>query len=389
MAGESRAPVDLTVSPSEAEVRTFEKLIDVLDAYKKTDVVRAAIKLGVFKALRASKLSAEEVARRCNVHESRRVDALLDILCVEEFLVREKQADGTVLYGNSEGAERLLADESSPSHFTALDMLLKFRDQERDRWVYLGESLQAAPGEEKGVSVDSHEEKQPDCHAEESKEDWSTDPEQVRKSGELYKTFEGYMRINFNLLAERFDFSKCKRVLDIGGGSTQLSRILCRRYKHLECISLDLPRAQAFAESWLKEVGADVADRITLKAGNCLKDDLPTPVDVAVIANVLHGFDNVEEQTQVIKRAFDALSPGGSLIVLEMFIDHEKKYGNGIYTNLSAQVKPVMDGSRIKIPVTFTTDSFKSLCEVAGFRMADHIELAAGSVTAVVAVKPE
>ena len=60
---------------------------------------------------------------------------------------------------------------------------------------------------------------------------------------------------DFVTLANRFDFSKRKTVLDVGGPNAQLSPVLAGRHPHLSLLSLDLPAVAAIARREIKNAG--------------------------------------------------------------------------------------------------------------------------------------
>ena len=204
---------------------------------------------------------------------------------------------------------------------------------------------------------------------------------------ELYVQFEGLMRIFFNLLVDKFDFSRFKHILDIGGGTAQLSRILCRRHKHLHCTNFDLKRMIPIAQQRMAEVGSDVADRVKIVAGNCLKDELPGPADVVVIANVLHGFESTEMQALAISKVFQFLPPGGHLVVIEDFILHDRNSETALAWELSAEISSY-GATGVALPDPLTDESFAKMCKAAGFEMGPFFPLADGLMSTSIAIKP-
>ena len=59
---------DMTAPPSQAEVATFERMMEMLSALKKTHLFIAAVKLGVFCAASGTRRTASEIGRLCKVH---------------------------------------------------------------------------------------------------------------------------------------------------------------------------------------------------------------------------------------------------------------------------------------------------------------------------------
>ena len=51
----------------------------------------------------------------------------------------------------------------------------------------------------------------------------------------------GLSRINFEALADKFDFSPYKTLCDIGGATGLLCIEVAKKHPHLQCVSFDLP----------------------------------------------------------------------------------------------------------------------------------------------------
>ncbi|NIA23525.1 MAG: methyltransferase [Proteobacteria bacterium] len=113
-----------------------------------------------------------------------------------------------------------------------------------------------------------------------------------------------------------------KRLLDIGGGHGIYSMSFCKRYPHLKADILDLPMAADVGRKIIKEEG--YIDRINFIEKDMLKDDWGTDYDIVLLFNVIHTVTS-EESRFLIEKAYNALSPGGVLLLL----DSENTEGSG------------------------------------------------------------
>ena len=59
--------------------------------------------------------------------------------------------------------------------------------------------------------------------------------------------------------------------------------------------------------------------QVSTKCGDFFKEDLPK-ADVVTMGLILHDW-NMEEKNLLIKRAFDAVNPGGAFVAIESLID--------------------------------------------------------------------
>jgi SAM-dependent methyltransferase len=116
------------------------------------------------------------------------------------------------------------------------------------------------------------------------------------------------------LLARRMPMPpQARTMLDIGGSHGYISVALCRRYSGLRAVVLDLPQAVEQAAPLLEAEG--MGERVTLRAGDALTDDLGTDAfDLILMFALVHHFDASTNQS-LVARAARALRPGGLLVI--------------------------------------------------------------------------
>jgi len=105
-----------------------------------------------------------------------------------------------------------------------------------------------------------------------------------------------------------------KRLLDVGGGHGIYSVAFCKKFPYLKADILDFPMAVDVGKKIVREEGYD--DRIKFIEGNMLKDDWGHNYDMVLLFNVIHTVSKEESQL-LIKKAYNALSRGGSLLLLD------------------------------------------------------------------------
>lgn len=74
-------------------------------------------------------------------------------------------------------------------------------------------------------------------------------------------------------LAKAFDFSRYKKILDLGGGTGAASIALCKSYPTLETIVFDLPENIETAKKIIEK--EELSARISLMGGDFKQGDLP------------------------------------------------------------------------------------------------------------------
>ncbi|WP_245306303.1 acetylserotonin O-methyltransferase [Roseovarius aestuariivivens] len=103
-------------------------------------------------------------------------------------------------------------------------------------------------------------------------------------------------------------------VMDVGGGSGVFLSEVLRRNRRARGILFDLPEVMPQARARVAEFGLDA--RVTLAGGSFREDALPEGADVISLIRVLYDHDD-DTVTALLRAVYDALPPGGRLIVSE------------------------------------------------------------------------
>ena len=181
---------------------------------------------------------------------------------------------------------------------------------------------------------------------------------------------------NFHAFADKFDFSGYRTLADIGGATGQLSCIVAEHHPHMTCSSYDLAVVQPIAERRIRQSGLD--GRVRSQAIDFLRDDLAR-ADVITMGMILHDWD-LDHKKMLIRKAYDALPPGGAFVAIENIIDDERRenaFGLLMSLNMLIEFGDAFD---------FTGADFRDWCTEAGFSRCEIIPLA-GPASAAVAYK--
>lgn len=103
-------------------------------------------------------------------------------------------------------------------------------------------------------------------------------------------------------------------LMDVGGGTGAFLAEAGRRWPDLRMVLFDLPAVVAGAAARLARAG--LSDRVEVVAGSFRDDPLPQGADAVSLVRVL--YDHADETVAaLLSRVFDALPPGGRVIVAE------------------------------------------------------------------------
>ena len=114
------------------------------------------------------------------------------------------------------------------------------------------------------------------------------------------------------------DLANRKRLFDVGGGPGTYSALIARANPHISCTVLDLPGIVAVADELL--AAQDLNGRVRTIAGDYRSVAFPSGMDAVIFFGVLHQ-ESSESISDLFRRAYGALNPGGIVYVLDMMTD--------------------------------------------------------------------
>ncbi len=121
-------------------------------------------------------------------------------------------------------------------------------------------------------------------------------------------------------LVQNVNLNGRHKLLDLGGGAASYSIALCGANPQLKAFVIDQKEPLEIAHTLVKE--HNLQDQITLIEGDFYTIDLDADSDVVLISGVVL-IKSKEECCKLFRRAYDALLPGGLIIVQDfMRIDH-------------------------------------------------------------------
>ncbi len=132
---------------------------------------------------------------------------------------------------------------------------------------------------------------------------------------------DAYTRDEAGALGDRFDFSKVRTVLDVGGGLGTSLLVLLRRWPHLRGMLVDLPHV---AERTRARLDAELPGRVDVQAGDFM-EGLPRGADACLLKHVLHNWDD-GKATAVLRRCAEVLEPGGRMLVIEFILPADDRH---------------------------------------------------------------
>lgn len=269
-------------------------LFQTINAYQRTEALKAAIELEVFTAIGEGANTPALIAQRCGAAE-RGIRILCDFLTIMGFLTKTEAT-----YALALDAAAFL-DKKSPAYMgdaTRFMLSPMLTDGYKDFTAAVRKGGVAAS--EQGTLAPDH-------------------PVWI----EFARAMAPLMALPAELMAPLVDpEAKQKlKILDIAAGHGLFGLAFAKRNPQVEVVALDWANVLEVAKENASKAG--VADRYSTLPGSAFDVPFGEGYDLVLLTNFLHHFDPPTCET-LLRKVYAALAPGGRAVTLE-FVPNEDR----------------------------------------------------------------
>lgn len=123
-------------------------------------------------------------------------------------------------------------------------------------------------------------------------------------------------------LARKVDLADATSLLDVGGGTGAMTISLCKEYPKLQATIIDFPNVAEIGWRFVSE--ADLVDRVRYIPGNAVEVQWPGNQDAILMSYLMSGVAG-ESVEGLLRKAFDAMAPGGKLMVHDFMVEQDRR----------------------------------------------------------------
>ncbi|MFN3324202.1 MAG: class I SAM-dependent methyltransferase [Bryobacteraceae bacterium] len=274
-------------------------VLDLIEAFRRSKTMFAALSLGIFDLLEAAPATVETLQRETGAD----ADALARLLdaCVSLGLLDRIGQH----YANSPAASAYLARSSAHSL--------------RGYVLYSNKALYRMWGDLEGaVREGTHRWKQTfGLEGALFSHFFQTD-EAMR---EFIHGMHGFGMLSSPAVVAAFDLGRFRRMVDLGGATGHLALAACERYPELRAAVFDLPVVIPVTREYLAE--SPHTARVDLLPGDFFTDPLPE-ADLFAVGRILHDWSE-DKIRRLLRNVYDRLPNGGALLIAERLLDEDKR----------------------------------------------------------------
>jgi acetylserotonin N-methyltransferase len=273
-------------------------ILDLLEAFRRSKTMFAAVALGVFDALAAGPKRLDELTGELQANADA-LERLLDA-CVGLELLRYSGLG----YENAAVAGAYLTG-SSPLRLTGY--INYSNDATWKLWANLEDAVREGTHRWKQTygwdgPIFSH---------------FFRD-EQAKRG--FLMGMHGFGLISSPHVVAAFDLGCFQRLVDLGGATGHLAVAACERYPKLRAVVFDLPDAVPLAREVVGTTA--VAPRIEIVAGDFFADPLPA-ADLFALGRIVHDWSEAKI-VKLLSRIYSHLQPGGALLIAEKLLADDR-----------------------------------------------------------------
>jgi hypothetical protein len=337
-------------------VEALNRLTEIVTSFCASQMFAASCTLGLFDQLAAGPATAEELGERLGINPNGCRRLLVALL---QLGLLDREGDR---YRNSELGTFLTSTSRVP-----LEPLAMWANPFYRMWEFLPDALREyAPRWQQALGTS----------AEETFAALYEDPVRLRR---FCGIMNAYSIPIGQEIAERFDFTPYRCVLDVAGGAGGLSQQIGLRYPHLRGILMDLPPVCRVAEEHIAANG--LSERFKAVPGDLFAGPYPSGADIVTLSWILHDWSD-ENCQKILRNCFEALPSRGTLLISESVLRNDFS-GTPFAVLMSLHMLVVCEpGARER-----TDAEYRALLEGAGFRSVEVIRLQ-GPRDLVIARKP-
>lgn len=337
-----------------AEVPDPSPILELIEAFRRSKTMFAAVSLGVFDLLERNPATLAALNAELRL-ESDPLERVLDA-CVGLKLLRRNGA----LYENEPLASTYLCRTSER---TLTGYILYSNDALFPMWSHLEDAVREGTprwkqtfGVEGGIF------------------------DHFFRTEEAKQTFvqgmHGLGLLSSPKVVDAFDLSRFTKLVDLGGATGHLAIAACQRYPQLRAVVFDLPQVIESAKTHIRQAAA-VAPRVEVAAGDFFRDALPT-ADLFAMSRIVHDWPE-EKIHPLLSRIFDRLPNGGGVLLAEKLLQEGKT--GPVSTHMQSLNMLICTEGKER-----TLGEYRQLLENAGFRnVRGHVT--GSPLDAVLAIK--
>jgi hypothetical protein len=286
------------------------RIVRLNAAYTQSKVLQSAAAVGVFDLLADGPATEPEIRERLGLHARLSGDFLDTLVCLGLL----DRTDAGQYLNSAAATEHLVAGDA---HYLG-GGLLRAEHHDYAMWGRLTEALRDGLAKAEDPEVED-----PDRNL----------PARTRR----LEYRDGSAEAIGASVARRLDWLRYSDFVEVGGADGTVAAQVVAVHTHLRGVVFDLPELRPRFAEYIGKRGLE--ERIGFHPGSWLWDPFP-PADVFVLGRVLNHC-SVDARQRLLGKAYDAVRPGGALLVYDQLVDDDRRDLFSLLLSLNVKLSSV------------------------------------------------
>jgi hypothetical protein len=284
-----------------------DSIFQVLTGFWASKALMAAVELEIFTKLSGGRQFTLKELQRVLEMDARPTVVFASALASLGLLQITRKEGGERLFANSQVSEVFL-DRSKASYMG--DIVMMFDKRLYRAWNKLVESLKS------NMPVSAA-----DGGGAETIFNQAKSKQAIEEIQKFTHAMHGVSIGPAMQLPKAYDFSKHRRMMDIGGGSGVYAIQVVKSNPHMAATIIDLEPVCQVAEQYIKTY--NLQDKINTRPLDIFKEDIPVGYDVAFLSHILHDYSE-EKGIALLKKIYNSLANDGAVLISEWLLNSDK-----------------------------------------------------------------
>lgn len=317
------------------------KMLQMMNAYRLSQAISVAAKLGIADLLTDGAKSSEELAQATATH----APSLYRLLrALASFGIFAENQDGQFELT----PRAALLQTNTPGSIRAYASVIG----DEWHWRMWGGIV---------YSVETGKPVFDQLHGMEFQDYYEQNPEVAKNFDQAMVSVLG---MTDAAIISNYDFSSSSKIVDVGtgGGDGNLIVSLLKQYPNSQGVFFDTPTRIKSAQLIIESAG--IGDRCAVVGGDVF-DAFPQGGDAYIVKNLIHDYDDARA-IEVLKNCHSAINKNGKLLVVEMVIPPGNEPSLGKIVDVEALIMTTGAIER-------TQEQYQDLLDAAGFTLTKVI----------------
>jgi predicted O-methyltransferase YrrM len=297
-------------------------LLEMATGFWVSKALMAAVELDIFTKLSGKLLTMHQIQELLDLPNRYAESFIMVLLSLGLLTWKKHETEGSLLYMNSGLADTYLV--RGKSNYVG-DFITMYDKRLYKKWEGLTSAIKSGRFAAESSHL-THTERTPGSTLDDLYNQAMLGKEKMKAGSQM--ELEMFVRAMYGekisdaiALCQVYDFSKHRKLIDLGGGPAVFSIQIVRNFSDISVLVIDTKPVCKIANEYIQRF--NVQDRIKTKVLDFIKEDLPKGYDVIFMSHIVAGMSK-RKNLSLLKKVYNSLPKRGTIIINEWLLDDDR-----------------------------------------------------------------